>query len=321
MRYRENKIELTKNNETGLWSGVLNFPKPGSYVLKATSVDGAENKTLRELTSLFIVENGRVTDGQNPLKDAVITVYVFEPVSQTFVLWNGESYGQTNPQNVAGDGHYVLYPPAGKYYVEVSAPAYYKETSAIFTLNRATPIATSFELKKAPTLTLGPWQFSIPDFQKLLGQVPDVRIEPPLVKNEEANRSSLFDQKLPVIELFGETGTVSTLDLTGKPTVVSLLSSWLPQTSEQLLILSKVAENTQVRVTPVMIQESLQKTLMMEKGGRYELPILSDPDGLLVEPINLQTLPTHLFLNRKGIVKQIKYGVLTGEEILDNIVN
>lgn len=315
------RTALTKNNETGLWSGVLNFSKPGSYTLKANSVDGADNQTERTLTSVYVVENGRVTDGQSPIKDATVILYVFEPVSQTFILWNGESYGQANPQNVAGDGHYVLFPPAGRYYVEVSAPGYYRETSAIFTLSQPTPIVTDFTLKKAPTVSLGPWLFTLPNWRGLTGQTPEIRIQRPVIADKIKSTAEILEKELPVIDLPGETGVVSTLDLTGKPVVVTFLTSWLPQTSEQLSILSQVAQNTQLRIVPVMVQEPLQKTLMLARGGHYELSVLADPDGLLVEPLNIQTLPTHLFLNRKGIVKRVKFGVMTGEEILDNVVN
>lgn len=53
---------LSKNTETGLWSGMLNFAQPGLYTLTAKAVDGANNETERELQTIFVLPNGTVSD-------------------------------------------------------------------------------------------------------------------------------------------------------------------------------------------------------------------------------------------------------------------
>jgi hypothetical protein len=79
--------------------------------------------------------------------------------------------------------------------------------------------------------------------------------------------------------------------------------------------------NSGVNAVAVLVQESASKAEIFKKIGGYGLNILADPDGVLVKPLNLMSLPTHVFLDRKGIIKEVVVGYLSEQDLLNKILN
>jgi hypothetical protein len=69
------------------------------------------------------------------------------------------------------------------------------------------------------------------------------------------------------------------------------------------------------QVLVIMPQESSASVSVFAKQGRYQVEMVADPDGKLIEPLHLMNLPTHFFLNRKGVVTHVSTGVLTTQEV------
>ncbi len=304
----EKLINLAKNLDNGLWSGVLNFEKPGVYQLLVKSVDGANNKTEKNLNTVVVLDAGVIKDGKdNVIQDAKVSLYYFEATAGQFVLWDGLSFGQTNPQKTDSEGKYKLLIPSGKYYLQISASGFKTLKTNIFTTDQTVPLNTSFTLKPFQGIQIGPFRFGWP------GQQESVEVRLALPTLPEPISISLTGKEMPFFP--------ATNDLKGKPTVVTFLSIWSPQTFEQLPILNELSGNKEVNTLAIMSQDTVSKVNIFKKIGGYKVPIVADPDGILVAPLAILNIPTHVFLDRKGIIKKVKVGVLNKEELLDNLVN
>jgi thiol-disulfide isomerase/thioredoxin len=127
---------------------------------------------------------------------------------------------------------------------------------------------------------------------------------------------------IPDFDLSNQNSEFSSTSVLGKPSVMTFISSWEPQSSDQLLELDQFkSENDGVNVAAVVTQESVSKVDIFKKVGGYKIPIIADPDGILVVPLNLESLPTHIFLDRKGMIKDMYVGFLNKDSLLKRILN
>lgn len=303
---------LVRSEDTKLWSGVLSFGKPGAYRLTARAVDGVGKRTERTIAQAAVIEAGMVTDAKtkNPVAGAEVRLYVFSEGYQGWVLWDGKAYSQTNPQATDKDGRFSLYLPQGKYYLEIRAPGYEALTSKIFVVDKPTPLGASFSLKPKFTLIIGPFRFSLPDFFPSLAPVD---LPPPPQVDQI---SPLIGKEAPFFSLPSTAGTeLTTFHLRGKPAVLSFISTWSPPAVDQILILEKLGPT--VKVVPITTQETLAQLRLFQNRGGYKVPIFVDQDGQLVEKYLLGSLPTHFFVDRKGIIQKVVAGVLTEQELTE----
>lgn len=310
------KYSLVKNPDSGLWSGMLNFLKSGEYILKSKSVDGAGNVTEKDLIMVNVIESGRVVDeSERIIEGAVVSVYYFEPSLAKFVLWDGKPFGQDNPQKVNKEGQYKFLLPAGKYYLQVSKFGYKTNKSNIFTLEDNVAISNKLILKKGRSLQIGPILINLFDF---ISEQNALTFDmPPGL----AQTNKLIGQEMPYFAFKREDQEVNTNSFRGKPALLTFSATWSPKNAEQMYILQKLANNKQINIVPVMVQESISRVSIFEKIGNYNLKILADPDGEMLGKLGIFNLPTHVFLDRKGIIKRIIPGVLTDDELLQNLVN
>lgn len=310
---------LPRSVETGLWSGTVNFKKPGLYKMNTKAVDGAGNKTERALNSVLVLKPGRVlgaSTGQ-AVKEGVVTLYYKDTVSKIWTQWDGKPFGQDNPQIIGDSGEYQYFLPPGTYYLQVKATGYKNLTSKIFKLNKTTPVNATFELSETKGIKIGRWTLSWPD---LFSTRADVKLNLPNF-NKMDSEDSLIDKEAPIFRLPTTDGSFDLTDSRGKPIVLSFINSWSPASVEQMLVLSGLANEERFKVVAVAVQETSSKISIFRKRGGYEVPIVIDQDGELVEAYELSSLPTHYFLDRKGVVKKVVKGVLNNNEIVDVFLN
>ncbi len=314
-------IPLTQNPQSNLWSADFSLNDPGNIDIEAKSVDGAGNSTEQKLAPIKVLPNGRVLDIRSiPLKDAEVTLYVQDRETNDFRIWDGAAFGQDNSQNVNGNGEYLLLPQAGIYYLEVRAPGYYSRKSPIFILDKSQPLTADIKLKPFKQVRFGSVVINLPDWEIFLNTGINDFFK---LNNEtvlKTKQIAVIGKTLPVLELETSNGKISTLDLGGKPTIISLLATWLPTIGEQLIVENELADKSQVRVLPVLAGETLASTQVISKiAGFTNMQIVADRDGIFEKKLNLTSLPAHLLLDKKGVVRQIKFGVLDKKEILDII--
>lgn len=311
-------FSLVKNSDNGLWSGLLNFSKSGSYSLTASSLDGAANTTKRIMSKVEVLETGRVTFADKTIKNAEISVFYYEPSGKQFVLWDGPAYGQSNPQKTTGDGSYMLFLPPGSYYISVSAPGFRTFRSDIFKFVSSFPVNSDIILEKTKPFLLFGIPIPIPDFTITQGVM---RSDFGNVSSQKINGENLIGKEISQADLSDDGKIVKTSDFRGKPHVLTLINTWLPAASEQIKILENLSHSEQFNVVAILPQESVSRVASYKKRGDYNLSLYADPDGILVPLLNLQSLPTHVFLDRRGIIKSIKMGVLNEAEIRESLIN
>lgn len=305
LSYNQSKFVLTKNEESGLWSGILNINNSGNFELLTKSIDGAKNVTERKLGNVIMLTPGKILDEHNkPIIGAKVSVYIYEKTLNNFVLWDALPYLENNPQLTTQEGEYKLILPPGKYFIEVESKSKRKLRSFIFEIENSTPLNQKFVLNNA-TYFGNWWAKNIP-------------IELVLI-NENDSNTNLIDKMIPSFDLNDEFSSTTIL---GKPTLITFFSSWEPQTSDQLLILDRLkSDNSGINVIAVAAQESISKINIFKKIGGYSIPIVADADGVLVVPFNLGSLPTHVIVDRKGIIKSIRVGFMNETALLKLILN
>lgn len=307
---------LSFNSETGLWSGVLRFTTPGTYRLVAKAIDGAGNKTERLLQSMEILPSGSVYGGDSSkgIENGLISVYTLNPNTQEYVLWESEAFGQQNPQKTQANGDYSLLLPPGSYYLEIVSQGFFVGRTPIFRLNSSTPLHTDFRLEERKMLSLFGTSFYWPTNYKTI--LP-VTIYTPTGEGI-LDKDQLIGKELPFFTLPADSGQLYSSDLLGKPTIVSFLTSWSPLASEQLTVLNSLPQQ-KIRVVGVFLQETQSQVALFAKRGAYILDVWVDEDGDLIEKFNLHTVPTHLFLDSRGVVSDVYVGYLHAGELLKRL--
>jgi len=307
-------FNLTKSPDTGLWSGIISFKDSGKYTLTAEAVNGAGVTNSRAINIVNVIKPARTIDQKTKRPvTSKITLYYFEPESKSWVIWDGAAYGQANPQTTDGQGGIKLFVPPGKYYLQASSKGYQTIVSKIFVASKTTPLTTDLLLKPQYKLGLGPIHLSFPELT-----VKSVKIETDQKSGSKSSwGSQLIGKPAPSFNLLDTNGkAVHTTDLLGRPTVLTLGSTWSPSTEEQLATLSQLQANKSINVVPVAIQEDAAKVQAYTTIAGLNLNWVVDPDSSLSSSYDIQSLPAHYFLDRKGTVKQVVTGVLAKQQIM-----
>jgi hypothetical protein len=308
-------VDLRKNAENGLWSGVVRFTGPGDNLLTADCADGALNKTTRELFRVQVTRGGLVTDGKNPVAGGSLFVYMKDSATGRFILWNGASYGQQNPTPLE-NGAYRVYIPSGTYYIRLVSRGFRTFVSNIFTLSRASAVDADIVLIRARALQVGPWLIPLPDFRQTKGDISFLFPGEPV----NGTTSPVIGKEFPDFSFLNGTKTESVYDLRGKPTLVTFLVPWLPETPAQMASLEELAKSPSMNILVVMPQETVSRVSIFKKAGGYTVPVVADADGELIEPLSITSLPVHVFINRKGIITAVQTGVLNTGELGEAVV-
>lgn len=306
-------FNLTQSADTGLWSGILSFTSAGLFQLSALSVDGAANHTSRVLNIVSVSEAGKVSDeAGNPVK-ARITVYTLDTETNSWVMWDGEAYDQSNPVKVSYKGKYGLYLPQGTYYFKLAAPGYQSVVTRSIQLETATAINASYTMRHKPSIKAGPLKVKLPWPMLSSTEVSSSQSKKIEQKNDSIGTS------FPQFELVQTNGKIlNTLQLLGKPTVVTLVNTWSDSATRQLNELGRISEPN-INVVAVASGESLPKLEVYGRIAGYNLPIVADVDDVLLQKLRASTIPVSYFIDRHGLVKTVMVGVLSKEEILQHV--
>ena len=307
-------FNLTKSPDTGLWSGIISFDKAGEYILTANSVDGAGNKTAKVVSTVQALQPGRIISKNQPLKDAEVVLYYQEPTTNTWTVWDGASYGQTNPQKTDAQGQFNLFVPPGKYYLKADAKNHRTLISNIFETKETMPILSSLSMKESRSFKVANKTFHIPSLLSDTAELKPPRlpllhfIKPSPIVNKQISDFTLQD-------LNGQ--AVRSIDFSGKPTVITFISSWSPSAKEQLAVLSKLQENKDINIIPIVAQEGPGKIKSTINISGLRLDMLIDPDGVVVNVLNVQSLPSSYVVDRRGVIKKVMVGVLSEDKIIN----
>lgn len=307
-------LNLTKSTDTGLWSGIISFENPGEYILTANSVDGAGNKTSKIVATVQALQPARIMSKNKPLKDANVVLYYQEPTTNAWTVWDGASYGQSNPQKTDELGRFNLFVPAGKYYLKADAKDHRSLISNIFEVKETMPILSTLNMKESKSLSVAGLTVHIPPFSNDTVDVTPPKLpESKILKSRELIGKQISDFTLQDLN----NKKVRSIEFNGKPTVITFVSSWSPSAREQLTVLSKLQANKDINVVPIAGQEGSGKIKPIINIAGLPLDLLVDPDGVTVDLFKVQSLPSTYIIDRRGMVKKVMVGVLSEEKIIN----
>ncbi len=310
------EIPARKNVDTGLWKASVHIDDPGIYRIYGSAIDGAANKTIKELLQVIVMKSGTIKDNQShPIERATVEVFVKNTSTNSFVSWDGSSYGQQNPMRTDASGSYAFILPKGTYYIRVYAFGYRNIVSDIATFDHMTALTQDISISRAFGIQLGSWIIPLPDFTQTNVVLTGSSIS--AASSDISVKKSLRGEQLPFFSFPFEGKQISSLDLRGKPSIITLLNTWSPLTPSQLAILDNMSGNASVNLLVIVPHESAASVSTFMKRGAYTFRMVADPDGTLIEPLQYRSSPLHMFVNRKGIITAVIQGLATKEKMMD----
>lgn len=306
---------LSQSPETGLWSGLMSFADSGTFTVIAKAVDGAENNSEKQIGLFQVLPAGRVTSvaDNSSVVGAIVTLYVLESSTNRWQIWDGTPYGQQNPQTTGKNGQFKLLAPSGEYYLQATGQGYKKALSKIFKLTQPTALTPDIALSGKIGFKIGRGGLYLPGHSAPINLALDKTL---------AVDQSTQAVPLPRFELPTTSGkTIRDVDLLGKPTLITLLTTWSPSAAEQLQILDELASSADLNVVPLFTLEPINRVKVFAALGGYKSDMMADKGGDLVTKLGANALPTHYLVNRKGIIKKVLTGVRTKDELFDQLTD
>ncbi len=309
---------------SNLWSANINLKAPGQHLMLVNSQDGAGNQTERELNGVLVEDSGNIykKGSDEKISNALVQVYFFDTIRQAWVLWDSESYGQKNPQQVTNEGKYGFLVPSGKYYLEVKANGYKTARSQILDFGDNTILNYDFSLETKLIL-----RFNLPILGKIEISIPT--FGPPTTITVNPKPESTFQPKpqlesgspAPRLVLPSYSGKVIDTSALHSKYVISFVSIWSIHSLEQISILNEVQKELQVdqSLFAVFLQETMGTTQVFMRRGEYNFTALIDKNGESTNNFPITTLPQHFFIDSRGKIQEIYTGVLSKEELLNRI--
>ncbi len=112
-------------------------------------------------------------------------------------------------------------------------------------------------------------------------------------------------------------GTLSSASLRGKPVYLNFFASWCPPCNEEapsVNALQKKYASDGLVVIGVDVQENAAKAQAFRKEHDLSYAAVVD-SGTLRDAYNVNGLPVHVFIDRKGVISNITVGEMSPSEI------
>jgi peroxiredoxin len=303
---------------TNLWQGEVVFSSQGQFNLEGLSEDGAGNKVVQNLNSINVLSKGVVTDGSGePLEEAEVFVYVWVDEASPFLtgewqLWQSEGYGQQNSQKTDEGGGFYYFLPEGKYQLVVEKDGFQDFVSQAFAVDKPTPLNLSIRLSSGLSFKVADISVKLPWFLDIFAKKQEISLGTPVFETETLVGKKAEDFTLP--STLG--GDVSLGNYRGRAVLITFWASWDPACSEQIAVLDKL-DTSDVVFLSISVQESLVRVASLLRRGGYDRQSLVDEDGKLVEGYQVFDIPKHILIGDDGVMKKVKVGTMTKDEILN----
>ena len=118
-------------------------------------------------------------------------------------------------------------------------------------------------------------------------------------------------QPAPPLEVTLVDGSVmNTSDFSGTPMWVHFMTTWTPQTPDELAMMTDYAKllGDQMNELTIDVGEDTATVKAFIKDQKFNLPVAVDQAGAAQAAWGAYALPVHFFIDADGIVQQIVYG-------------
>lgn len=262
---------------------------------------------------LFQIPIGPPQQESGPGKlEAIATIYVKDPASSNFNVWNGLALGQTNPFPLNPDNGLSVILPAGEYYVDVEAEGYDKITSLITDVPEQSIVTADINLGR----------------KHKLGDKIIATLSPRDSSNNFVLNVTALPQKnllrigefLPIITAYDREGNKKVFlnEPSDKPVIVYVFSTWNTEAQEQMAIyeqvLAELDDNYKFIALSTMEPGSVNDTKM--KRGDYEVEFYEPASGFY-DDYYIISLPQFFLANPRGEL----IGIINGSHSAEELVN
>jgi len=255
--------------------------------------------------------NNSVLNSQSSKDQVKATVYVKEPTTGNFNVWNGLAFGQINPASIPKGFSAIL--PTGEYYVTIEAPDYEKITSLIVQVASQSIVTADVTLKQPNTF----WEkvvrlFSVADktnnFSLKVTPLPQENL---LKIGEAVPEITALDTDGKTVNLF------KTLDA-NKPTIIFVYSTWNTEAQEQMNIYKQLkdqlAERFNLLALTTLEPDNLNQTMVTR--GEYNIDLYRPLDKFY-QDYYIISLPQFFVLNENRELLGIINGSRPASELMD----
>lgn len=317
----EESFPLVNVIGTNFWTAHLNYSKKTQDRLQINLEDGARNKTQRDLNQIAVEDLGSITEnGTNlPIKDATVKIFFFDKISKRWVVWDGYSFGQDNPQKTSEAGKYSFLVPPGKYYMQITAKGYRTTYSQIVELSQNTVLDFNFSLKSKAVFSL-----NLPIFGNIKISLPDFRSDSIIVRvnnKVDSSPNPIIGKPATPLTLPDASGNTVNTASSGKKYVISFISQWANPALEQISIIDSVSKKIpkDQAIYAVFLQDSESSVTSFMEHGNYGFTALADKNGDSTKNYPVTTLPEHFFIGTDGKIQMVINGLLSESQILEEL--
>ncbi|HRY60002.1 MAG TPA: Ig-like domain-containing protein [Patescibacteria group bacterium] len=286
------RFNLVYDEGLELWKGNISFSSNGAYSLTGFVANSLTTYS-REINTAYVSSAAKVTDKSTgkPVAGAKTTVYVKNIDNDRFIIWNGSSYGQSNPSQTDENGSINLFLPRGDYYLEIKKDGYNSATSLITTISEYSSVNTSVQMSSSGSLIDQLFNSdNTTNFPLIITPLPEVS----LLKN---------GQDLPDIELTDSNGSGFNLfsKLDKKTTIIMVYNSWNTLAQEQLGIFEALKKQLgdQYQYFPISTLEPTETSRSYIGRGDYGLEIYK-PSKKFFDDYSIISLPNFIILDENN---------------------
>lgn len=134
--------------------------------------------------------------------------------------------------------------------------------------------------------------------------------------------------KLAPVFMFTDSGgkNVSLSDLRGRSVMLNFWATWCGPCKYEMPLIHELARDKEKAAKGLVLLtvnggESADKVTKFMKEHGFSFPVLLDTQRGVSRAYNVRAIPTTFFIDRDGIIRDIKVGAFTTETELDSIIN
>lgn len=114
------------------------------------------------------------------------------------------------------------------------------------------------------------------------------------------------------------------IDTLGNVVIIVFWATWSSESIDQLSIvnkyyLSNISSNKNIEVYAIGSGEDRRTLNSLIKRGGYDIPVISDENGLISRKFNVNTLPSVILIDKAGIIQKRYSSIINLKEIGDNV--
>jgi hypothetical protein len=305
-----NKVQLTDGENTydfkyiaerKIWKGNVTFNKEGTRNHKLIAFDSAGNEQEKIIEPIKIYSAGEITDSETneKISSYTLTVHKFVKDTNTWELWDGDSFNQKNPTS---SNSMVL--PKGKYYITVEADGHRKLTTQRFELTQTEVVSPNLQLEPSTWFSLVDW-----------GTTKEIQQDNGQEENENKNFLNV-GEKISI-----ENFTIDSVIQDREKTLLTFTPVWNPFSQEQIDVINSI-QDLEIRKNIIALTILEPKGLIESflKRGLENIDIGYDKIGYSTQNINIASAPYNYLVDSEGTILKRKIGVMSEQEII-NIFN